>query len=129
MKEIQKQIKGIRIRNNYRAFVVGRFKFIDILKQNVSASITTRNLNNEENEILEIIGNGTRTFQRKDSVETTNNYQIIEIYSKNIGLYYYAESSHYPQYEGIEYKRQINVEELKKILQDSNMTFFGNCEP
>jgi len=42
---------------------------------------------------------------------------------KDNGLYYYAESSRYPIYEGIKYKRKADIEELKKILKDANMPF------
>jgi hypothetical protein len=106
----------------------GSYKFVDIDNRNVSASRTITNINLKESEILEIVGKGTRTYQRRDSSIIEISYQILEIYLKDIGLYYYAECSRYPINEGIKYKRKVDIEELKKILKDSNMTFFGNSD-
>ena len=77
---------------------------------------------------MEIVGKSTHKYQDNDSSEMKTTYQILEIYLKDIGLYYYTESSRYPTNEGIKYKQQINIEELCNILQKSNIPFFGNSE-
>ncbi len=107
----------------------GNFDFLNVIKIHNSISLISKTINNEEKEVLEILGNGYRRFKRKESIETITNFETMEIYMKDIGLYYSDEVFHYPQREGVVYRRKIEVEELKKLLNESRMPFYYNNEP
>jgi len=107
----------------------GNFVFLDVVKVHKFASILTRAVNNNQIEVLEIIGNGFRRFKRKYSVETITNFETLEIYIRDIGLYYSEERFYYPQREGIQFIKKIDINELQRLLKISRMPFYYNNEP
>jgi hypothetical protein len=104
----------------------GSFEFLDISSSNESASVSTIEIGGDMKDVLEISGSGFRSFKRKNSIETVNNYRTHEIYVKNAGLYSYEEQYYYPQREGAIFRGKIGVEELRMLLTSSHMPFFFN---